>query len=266
MVVATVAAEPASGQTGYDCHTCDLFAGVCTTDAPSLDGRCVEAASGEWCSSWGNLMDCGEVGTEEELLAIVPIAIGATGTVVASPVWLAQGMARVFAPTPAILTSEAFLLSHCFGIADESDASRIGLTFRPLRGVQHVDVEGTVWMDPDRGDVIEIEFTFTEIIDFLTPDASRIMHEARLRFPNSRLRFAGITPFFLRDVRGRIEYTRLDDGPVVLKRWEMASPYLDYTTSSDARFGIDIIGQIRALVTSFDVLAIFPSPPDAPRK
>jgi len=92
MVVAAVAAEPASGQTGYDCRWCDPFLDECTTDAPNLDDRCVEAASGEWCSSWGNLMDCDGIETEEELLAIVPLAIGASGTVMASPMWLTQGV------------------------------------------------------------------------------------------------------------------------------------------------------------------------------
>jgi hypothetical protein len=100
-----------------------------------------------------------------------------------------------YAPDAAVLLSDEFLETHCFGATASADG-RIGLTFEPVPGRRVTDVSGTLWMDAATLELQTLEFGFTW-----------------LPIRASGERFGGI-----------VEFQRLDTGSWITRRWELRLP------------------------------------------
>jgi hypothetical protein len=100
-------------------------------------------------------------------------------------------------PSAATLLSDPFLERHCFHriVEDPSDRSRIGLGFRPVRGMALVGITGTFWLDRATAEVRLVEYEYVDPDPRLGPPAS-----------------------------GRIEFARLPSGPSYVSRWRIRMP------------------------------------------
>lgn len=106
-----------------------------------------------------------------------------------------------FAPDAALLLSDAFQDTHCFGVANGEGPTRglVGLTFQPVRGRGAiVDVRGVLWLDPASAELRHLEFRFTGLPE----------HEDR------------------EEVGGRVEFARLAGGAWIVRRWRLRMPVL----------------------------------------
>ena len=105
------------------------------------------------------------------------------------------------APDAEVLLSDAFLEGHCFRVTEGqgSDSAQVGVAFAPRgRLGGRVEVEGTLWLDA----------------------ASRTLE--RLDY-----RYVGLSPVLVRTPQGgRLEFSRLADGLVLVSRWEIRMPRL----------------------------------------
>lgn len=69
------------------------------------------------------------------------------------------------APDATVLLSEEFREAHCFGLArDEVEGeARLGITFRPQRGRDVVEIEGTLWLDEESAALREVELRYRNV-------------------------------------------------------------------------------------------------------
>jgi hypothetical protein len=101
------------------------------------------------------------------------------------------------APDADVLLSNSFAASHCFYITASSDATQVGLGFRPVRPEPgRIDVDGTLLIDRRTGELRSLSFQYVGASDALA--AAR----------------AG----------GRMDFTRLPTGEWVISDWEMTAP------------------------------------------
>jgi len=74
-----------------------------------------------------------------------------------------QGWSIVYyGPDPELLLSERFLRRHCFRRTEGTGpfAGLVGLAFAPLPRVAIPDVKGVLWVDPARGELRSLEYTW----------------------------------------------------------------------------------------------------------
>lgn len=74
-----------------------------------------------------------------------------------------QGWSIVYyGPDPGLLLSERFLRSHCFRRVEGQGAAAglAGLAFMPLPGTRVADVNGVLWVDPERRELRSLEYTW----------------------------------------------------------------------------------------------------------
>ncbi len=113
--------------------------------------------------------------------------------------WDREAEVHFLAPDAAVLLSERFVDSHCYGLAPahEEFEDWIGVTFRPAQDRRNiVDVKGTLWLDKETNELRRLDFNYTNL-------------------PN---RFERAEP------RGRVEFARLPTGVHVVRRWELRMP------------------------------------------
>lgn len=105
------------------------------------------------------------------------------------------------APDGDVLLSDAFLATHCFGLArrDERGDAQIGLTFAPLPDRALPDVAGTIWLDSATSALRVVGFAYTGVADSLStgeppggslafarlPTGAWYLREWTLRLPNA---------------------------------------------------------------------------------
>ncbi len=102
-----------------------------------------------------------------------------------------------FAPDGSVLLSESFLDTHCFGVDPDSDDSRVGLRFEPVRGRDLPDIEGVLWLDRATAELESLEYTYVQL-----PFAVD-------RWPQ---------------VGGRVEFERLANGVWIVPNWRIRMP------------------------------------------
>jgi hypothetical protein len=70
-----------------------------------------------------------------------------------------------YAPDLDVLLSPYFSDEHCFHLANASaaDSSLIGLDFEPAARPQHVEIRGTLWLDPMSKELKTLNFAFVNI-------------------------------------------------------------------------------------------------------
>jgi hypothetical protein len=103
-----------------------------------------------------------------------------------------------YAPDARVLLSERFARDHCFALraADADHPGMLGLYFEPVRLGQLIDVKGVLWLDDSTSELRTLEYQY----------ASR-----RVDVPDDRF-------------GGRLEFERLDNGAVIVRRWQMRVP------------------------------------------
>lgn len=126
-----------------------------------------------------------------------------------------------FAPDAGALLSSPFLADHCFRVAGRKDGM-VGLAFRPAESREKPDIAGTFWLDP---------------------------HTAQLRLLTYRYVNLDL-PAHQHRIGGRVEFLRLPEGSLIVRRWWIRMPRMGRTQlrlESYVRFGEDAI-------TGYDVV------------
>jgi hypothetical protein len=144
-----------------------------------------------------------------------------------------QGDSIVFrAPDAQTLLSDAFLDHHCFGlrVGRDANAALVGLSFAPLRDRRLPDIQGTLWLDRQSGNLRFVEYTYTG-----------------LSYTISRGHLGG-----------RIEFAQMPDGGWYVSRWSIRMPVLG--VRNEERNPV-MNGLIE---TGGEVLGVTPSPGPVP--
>lgn len=112
------------------------------------------------------------------------------------------GSRRIYyGPDADVVLSHAFRQDHCFWIEREGapESGWIGLAFEPTDGRDVPDIRGTLWVDEDTGELRQLAFRYVGL-DLPTSDHS-----------------AG----------GKVEFSRLPDGPWMVRRWRLVMPRIE---------------------------------------
>ncbi|MFQ5536813.1 MAG: carboxypeptidase regulatory-like domain-containing protein [Gemmatimonadota bacterium] len=105
-----------------------------------------------------------------------------------------------FAPDAAVLLSDIFLDTHCMRLraGQGENAGLLGLSFQPVRGRRVPDISGTLWLDPERWELVRLDFWYENIP----------------------------TVADLHDVGGEVRFQRLPNGTWVIPEWKIRMPWL----------------------------------------
>lgn len=106
-------------------------------------------------------------------------------------------------PDAALLTSDAFVSTHCFGVTP-GDEGLVGLTFEPVPGRRLPEVAGTIWIDRATGELKLLEYQYLNLPGLLGR--------------------AGLG--------GRVEFQHLPTGEWIVSYWHVRTPDI---TSSEVR-------------------------------
>jgi len=110
-----------------------------------------------------------------------------------------DGSTLYFAPDEQVLLSDSFLATHCFS-TPKRDASALfaELQFKPVRGRQVADVEGTAYVDVNTGELRRISYRYA---------ASRTL-----------------LPSYAEHAGGDVHLHRLANGNWIVSRWSIRMP------------------------------------------
>lgn len=117
------------------------------------------------------------------------------------------------APDADVLLSARFQQTHCFGISEDEDGGRIGLTFRPVEDHRQPEIEGTLWVDAATGALQEVAYHYVNL---------------NLPVPDSV-------------ARGRVAFARAPTGDWYVERWWIRWPR-KVEESELRRQGVDATG------------------------
>lgn len=122
-----------------------------------------------------------------------------------------------FGPDAAVLLSDEFLDSHCFRLRSGQDnPGSLGLAFEPVRGSDHPDIRGTLWLDRETAALQFLEFGYT------WADYAEAQGVAR----------------------GRVEFQGLPNGAWIVRKWWIRMPELaqDLSVAEAGRTGVYVAG------------------------
>jgi hypothetical protein len=125
-----------------------------------------------------------------------------------------RGELLYYAPDADVLLSDAFLDTHCFRLAESSEAAEeIGLEFEPLeRRGRIADVGGTLWLDRQTAELRWLEYTYYNLdLQVRTASAS-----------------------------GRVEFERMPFGKWIVPEWWIDMPIIDtrFLDDGSSRVGL----------------------------
>jgi len=114
-----------------------------------------------------------------------------------------------YAPDARVLLSDLFARDHCFRLraADAAHAGQVGLAFEPVRLGELLDVKGVLWLDQHTSELRTLEFQY----------ASR-----RADTPDRRF-------------GGQLDFERLQNGAVIVRKWLLRVPVHATTGMPDPR-------------------------------
>jgi len=112
----------------------------------------------------------------------------------------ADGFDVYAVPDAALLLSDDFAVTHCFGVAADRD-SLAGLTFEPVPGRRVPEVTGTMWVHRGTGELRHLEFRYLGLPGMLGQA----------------------------DLGGRVEFLRLPAGAWVVGYWHVRTPDFQVT-------------------------------------
>lgn len=130
-----------------------------------------------------------------------------------------------YAPDPDVLLSDAFLDTHCFGLArpEKHDTTLVGLHFRPVRHRNVADIEGTFWLNRRTDRLESLRFHYTDDLD-RTVDSG--------------------------DLGGYEAFEALPSGVWIIRHWWIRAPRLQF---GERRWSVSGVYEIGGEVT--DLLA-----------
>ncbi|MEQ9569555.1 MAG: carboxypeptidase regulatory-like domain-containing protein, partial [Longimicrobiales bacterium] len=100
-----------------------------------------------------------------------------------------------YAPDAAVLLSDAFSDTHCFGVTPGDDG-RVGLTFEPVPGRRVTDIRGDLWLDAATAELQSLDYRYENFPDV---DASV-------------------------ELGGEVVFQRLPTGLWIVREWTMDLP------------------------------------------
>lgn len=127
-----------------------------------------------------------------------------------------DGSWTFYAPDAHTLLSDQFLDSHCFRprTGGRAQPGLVGLAFQPVRNDSRTtDIEGTLWIDANSGELRFIEFRYT-----------------RLPYRVSS-----------RGIGGRIDLERLPNGAWIVRRWHIRMPRVVMAGTAGPQFILEIV-------------------------
>lgn len=133
-----------------------------------------------------------------------PDSIRSEGFIVAA----ADGGTLYRGADAALLLSDAFLESHCFGLGERAEEGLVGLTFEPVPGRTLPDIRGVLWLDSKTARLHTLEYSYTRY---------------PVNYPIPESRFGGHTAF-----------RHLPGGGVAVDRWWIRMPSLLQGAEADA--------------------------------
>ncbi len=108
------------------------------------------------------------------------------------------------APDPAVLLSQSFQDTHCFGFTadppEDGEDDWIGIVFEP-RDLDARDIEGTLWLEADGYGPRRLDYRYRNLP----------------------------WPFRTDQVGGRMVFDRLPDGPWIVRQWRIRMPKVSQT-------------------------------------
>jgi len=130
---------------------------------------------------------------------------------------LDDGGLEYWGPDAAVLLSDQFLDTHCFQLTVGPDMPEsVGLSFEPVRGSDHPDIKGTLWLDRSTAALQFLEYGYTWAA---YPEAQGV-------------------------ARGRVEFEEVPGGAWIVRRWWIRMPELaqDLTMAGGGRTGVFVAG------------------------
>lgn len=118
-----------------------------------------------------------------------------------------DGSATYFGPDAELLLSDRFLDDHCFGLAENGPADKVGLTFEPVRSRLVPDIRGTLWLDRATLELDHLTFSYTGV---------DLPEEAT-------------------GVGGRVALAKLPNGGWIVQRWHIRMPVVAKVLGNLAR-------------------------------
>lgn len=112
-----------------------------------------------------------------------------------------HGDYNFYAPDAEVLLSDRFLTQHCLQLVNGTDslAGSIGIGFRPTAARRnHVDIQGTLWLDRGTSELQFLEYTYTSLPDLLKSA----------------------------ELGGRVEYAHIPNGGWFVNNWFIRMPIL----------------------------------------
>jgi hypothetical protein len=117
---------------------------------------------------------------------------------------------RYYGPDARVLVDPSFQSTHCFALVTKApEDGWVGLAFRP-QDLRARDIEGTLWIDGDSYEPQRLEYRYPVLPWPLVTDK----------------------------VGGRVDFTRLPEGPWIVSRWYIRMPVVgqqEFRLSSGAR-------------------------------
>ena len=112
-----------------------------------------------------------------------------------------DGSTLYFAPDEQVLLSDSFLATHCFS-APKRDANALlaELHFKPVRGRNVADVEGTAYVDVNSGELRQISYRYVASRDLM--------------------------PVYAEHAGGDVYLRRLRNGKWIVSKWSIRMPEL----------------------------------------
>lgn len=116
-------------------------------------------------------------------------------------------------PDAALLLSDAFVTSHCFGVLGTAtrDSSIVGLSFHPKSERRLPDVRGTLWVSRASGELRFLEYWYTGLHGALRDTA----------------------------LGGRVDFERVSFGAWIVRNWYVRTPLFESPTTGYRDWVVD---------------------------
>ena len=128
-----------------------------------------------------------------------------------------------YAPDATVLLSPEFRDTQCFGLerAEVDDEAMLGITFRPRRGRDVIDIEGTLWLAEESAELRRVQIRYRNV-----------------PMPRNAQR---------RHIGADLTFDRLPDGPFYVRDWWVRFPI----GSRSSRFRAGLSGRLDPVLVAY---------------
>jgi hypothetical protein len=147
-----------------------------------------------------------------------------------------DGSTLYFAPDEQVLLSESFLATHCFSTPKRDARALLAeLQFKPVRGRQVADVEGTAFVDVNTGELRQISYRYVA--------------------PRTLL------PAYAEHAGGDVYLRRLAKGNWIVSRWSIRMPVFS-RSASGTQLLVTGYREFAGVVQELRTNRLMPQPPE----